>query len=169
MSAVRVLALLSVIGAGPAFGADKPTCDLLTRPQVASVVGAGAIGTQYLVEELPLRRKSKEPTRLHTCAWSVKETQSAVEVQRVVAPLDTTALEFAFATLTNRAKRHQDDEQDFNGILCWSELKPNRQFPYAACVANVKGNMLKVQFRSNTGTPTILQAKLLFDQAMAGI
>ena len=147
MNAIRVVTLLSVLVAGSAFGADKLPCELLTRAQVATVVGAGAIATQYAREELPQRR-AKELMPIHTCDWLVKETQSAVEVHLVAPPLDAKGMSFALTTLGNHGRRHRDDEREFG---------------------NVKGNALKVLYRSKTATPTIRQAKSLFDQAVAGL
>ena len=170
MNAVHVVTLLSVLAAGSAFGADKSPCDLLTRPQVATVVGGGAIGTQYVREELPERRaKGKALTPIHTCVWSVKETQSVVEVHLVASPLDAKGMSFALTTLGNHGRRFRKDEQKFGNVSCWSEAMPKRQFPNADCVGNVKGNALKVLFRSNSAMPTIQQAKSLFDQAAAGL
>jgi hypothetical protein len=130
------------------------------------VVGAGAIATQYAREELPQRR-AKELTPIHTCDWLVKETQSAVEVHLVAPPLDVKGMTFALTALDNHGRR--GDEQEFGGVTCWSQEAPKGQFPYAACVGNVKGNALKVLFRSKTVTPTLRQAKSLFDQAAAGL
>ncbi len=170
MNAVRVVTLLSVLTGGSAFGADKPSCDLLTRAQAATVVGAGAIGTQYVREELPQRRaKANEAMPIHTCVWMVKETQSAVEVHLAASPLDAKGMSFVLTSLGNHAKRRHSDEQEFGDVSCWSEELAKTQFPSAACVGNVKGNVLKVLFRSNTATPTIPQAKSLFDQAAAGL
>ena len=170
MNAVRATALLSVLAAGSALGADKPSCDLLTRAQAATVVGAGAIGTQYVLEELPQRRaKANDFTPIHTCVWMVKETQSAVEVHLVSPPRDAKGMSFVLTSLGNHGKRRHTDEQEFGDVSCWSEDLAKPQFPNAACVGNVKGNVLKVLFRSNTATPTIPQAKSLFDQAAAGL
>ena len=168
MNAIRVVTLLSVLAAGSAFGADKPPCDLLTRAQVATVVGDGAIATQYVREELPQRRaKAKDLMPLHTCDWLVKETQSAVEVHLVASLLDAKGMGFALTTLDNHGRR--SDEQEFGAVSCWSQEAPKGQFPNAACVGNVKGNALKVLFRSKTATPAIQQAKSLFDQAAASL
>ena len=169
MKAVRVATLLSVLGAGSAFGANASPCELLTRPQVASVVGDGAIGMPPFREELPQRRKAKPLAPMQMCVWSVKERQSAVELRVAAAPLDGPAMDFVLDTLSEHGKRRQEDEQDFGSVSCWAEARPKPQFPYAACVGNVRGNALKVQFSSNTASPTILQAKLLFDQAAAGL
>jgi hypothetical protein len=169
-NAIRVATLFSVLCAGSALGADKPPCDLLTREQAATVVGAGAIGTQYVLEDLPQRRAgAKELTAIHTCGWFIKETQSAVEVHLVAAPLDEQGMSFALTTLGTHGKRRQSDEQEFGNVSCWAEQAQKPQFPFAACVGNVKGNALKVLFRSNSATPTIQQAKFLFDQAAAGL
>ncbi len=168
MNAIRVVTLLSVLAAGSAFGSDKPPCDLLTREQVATVVGAGAIATQYAREELPQRRaKAKELMPIHTCDWLVKETQSAVEVHLVAAPLDPKGMGSALVTLGDHGRR--SDEREFGAVSCWSQEAPKGQFPNAACVGNVKGNALKVLFRSKTATPAIQQAKSLFDEAAASL
>lgn len=170
MNAVRVATLLAVLGGGSAFGADKPPCELLTRDEVATVIGPGAIGTQYAREELPQRRaKTNELTPMHTCAWLVKGSQSAVEVHIVAAPLDARGISLALTTIGNHGKRRHSDVQEFGNVSCWSEEPARPQFPIAACAGNAKGNALKVLFRSNTATPTIQQAKLLFDQAAAGL
>jgi hypothetical protein len=167
VSTLRVAMFLSVLATGPAFAADEPPCELLTRPQVATVVGEGTIGTQYGLEDLPQRRaKGREPTPIDVCVWSVRETQSVVEVHLVVAPPDR---ELALATLGEHGRRHRDDEQEFGAVSCWSETLPKPQFPSAACVGNVKGNTLKVLFRSKTAKPTIRHAKSLFDLAAAGL
>src|SRR5689334_9539878 len=166
MTAVRVATLLCALIAGTAFGADKPPCELLTRPQVATVVGDGAIATQYVAEQLPQRRSKGKELAIHVCGWFVKEAQSAVEVRLATAPTDAEA---ALATLGAHGRKRQDDEQAFGPVSCWSEAAPKEQFPNAACVGNVKGNALKVEFRSNTAMPTIQEAKALFDQAAAGL
>ncbi len=164
MNAARIATVLFLLAAGSAFGADKPACDLLTREQVAPVMGAGAIATLYVREELPQRRaKTKELTPVHICSWLIKEAQSAVEVHLVVA------LPEALVALSTHNKTRRDDEQDFGDVSCWSEGSQKLQFPNAACAGTVKGNALKVLFRSNTAMPTIQQAKSLFDQAAAGL
>ncbi len=163
MNAIPVTTILTVLAAGPAFGADKPPCDLLTREQVASVVGAGAIATDYAREELP-QRKAKELTPIHVCGWFVKETQSAVEVRVVAAPADAEA---ARKALGSHGKRRH--ELEFGNVSCWAEDTSKAQFPSTACVGSVKRDALKVLFRSNTATPTIQQAKSLFDEAVAGL
>ena len=168
MTAVRIATLSWLLVAGSAFAADKPPCGLLARPEVQAVAGAGAVKAQYIHQELP-QRGPKGLTPIHICNWSVQETQSAVEVWVVAAPMDAKVQSAALTTLGVHGKQLEEDAQQFGDIACWTEALPQKLLPNSVCIGAVKGNVLKVLPKSRTAKPTTPQAKALFDEAAAGL
>jgi hypothetical protein len=169
MAAVRIATLSCLLAAGSAFAADKPPCALLTRPEVQAVAGPGAIKTQHVLENLPQVTPKSEVTPIHVCNWGIQETQMAVDLRVVSAPLDPKVLALALGTLGAHGKKNEEAAQQFGDVSCWVESLPQKLFPSATCIGNVKGNVLKVTFRSRTVTPAVQQAKTLFDEAAAAL